>query len=209
MRPLPPALVLLTLAACGPAQSTTAGTSSWTNPGEGAVGATSGTDAERFFPLVHGHIWQYATSSDEGDRGVLVLRAHRTDARHGELRTPSGARRIEYMPEGVGLAGLGVFILKTPLAPGTTWRGEHGGTARITESNATVDVPAGRFSGCVIAVEERGGDRPVRYTTTFCPDVGITRLSVEAGLASERAELRSYGPPVSIGPDGNSFTPPP
>jgi hypothetical protein len=206
MRPLLRALVLLTLAACGPTQRTTTNASPWTNPGEGAVGATSGTEAERFFPLVHGYIWQYATSSDEGDRGVLLVRAHRTDARRGELRTSSSARRIEYTSEGVQLSGLAVFILKTPLALGTTWNGEQGGVARITEVNATVDVPAGRFGGCVVAVEERGGDQPVRYETTFCPDVGIARLTVEAGLASERAELRSYGPPVTIGPDGNSFT---
>lgn len=199
-------LLLLALAACGPAQSETAKSSPWTNPGAGAVGATSGTEAERFFPLVHGHIWQYATSSDEGDKGLLLIRAHRIDARHGELRTPSGARRIEYLPEGVGLAGLSAFILKTPLAPGTTWNGEHGGTARITDANATLDVPAGRFTGCIVTVEERGGDRPVRYTTVFCPEVGIAALTVEAGAALERAELKSYGPPVNLGPDGNSVT---
>jgi hypothetical protein len=203
-------LALLTLAACGPAQSATASASPWTNPGEGAVGATSGTEAERFFPLVHGHIWQYETRNAEGEKGVLLLRAHRIDARHGELRTQTGARRIEYMDEGVGLAGRAAYILKTPLASGTTWTGEHGGKTRIVDTNTHVDVPAGRFSGCITTIEnESAAELTFRYTTVFCPDVGITLLAVQADVAYERAELRSYGPPVSIGPDGNSFTSPP
>nr|QVV57676.1 hypothetical protein [Myxococcales bacterium] len=199
-------LLLLALAACGPAQSASSSSSPWTNPGEGAVGATSGTEAERFFPLAHGYIWQYATSSDEGDKGVLLIRAHRTDALHGELRTSGGARRIEYLPEGVGLAGRAAYILKTPLAPGVTWTGEHGGRTRIVDTNMALTVPAGRFSGCIMTVEDTAEQPPFRYTTVFCPDVGITMLSVQADAAEARAELRSYGPPVNIGPDGNSFT---
>jgi hypothetical protein len=42
--------------------------------------------------------------------------------------------------------------------------------------------------------------------TTFCPDVGIVLLEAASGAAIERAELKSYGPPVEIGPDGLSVT---
>jgi hypothetical protein len=201
------ALACLALAACGGTAEGPASPS--TSPDQAAPGAGPGAEVERFFPLVDGHQWQYVTSSDEGDRGMLLVRARRTDGRHGELRIGANARRIELTAEGIALEGLGTFILKTPLARGASWRGEHGGVARIAEVGATIEVPLGRFTGCVVTVEERTGDRAVRYTTTFCPGVGITALVVEAGAASERAELRSYGPPVNIGPEGSTVTPPP
>jgi hypothetical protein len=60
----------------------------------------------------------------------------------------------------------------------------------------------------MVTIEERGGDVRATYTTTFCPDVGIVLLEVDAGMQSERAELRSYGPPVFIGPPGTSMSEP-
>ena len=62
--------------------------------------------------------------------------------------------------------------------------------------------------GDVVTIEERGGDVRVTYTTTFCPDVGIVILEVDTGLQHERAELRSYGPPVFIGSPGTTMIEP-
>lgn len=196
-------IVLALAAACGPRASTPA---PFTEAGEGARGASSGSAIERFFPIVHGHLWHYDTWSDEGDRGRLLVRARRIDERSGELVTPTGTRRIAFFADGVALPGLGVYVLKAPLAQGNSWKGEHGGWARIEAVGVSVDVPAGQFSGCVVALEEKRGDMPVRYTTTFCPDVGIVALDVDTGAAHERAELRSYGPPVDLGPAGTSFS---
>jgi hypothetical protein len=194
--------------ACGPTAAPPQNPS-FGDPGDGVVDVSSGTALERYFPIVHGNLWHYDTASDEGERGRLLVRARRTSATEGELVTPGGTRRIAYTTEGVGLLGLSVYVLKAPLAAGTSWTGEHRGRARIEAANVSVTVPAGRFDGCVVTVEERGGDVPVRYTTTFCPDVGIVVLDVETGRAHERAELRSYGPPVNLGPEGTSMTSPP
>jgi hypothetical protein len=198
------ALLALVLGACGPTAPEPR--PSFTAPGEGFASASSGTLLERYFPIVHGNLWHYDTTSDEGDRGLLLVRARRTSATEGDLVTPTGARRFAFTSEGVGLLGRSVYVLRGPLAPGTSWTGEHGGRTRIEAVGQSVTVPAGRFEGCVVTVEERGGDVPIRYTTTFCPDVGITVLDVEARTAHERAELRSYGPPVNIGPEGTSVT---
>ncbi len=198
------AFALVALAACGPA--TQEPRDSFTAPGEGLVGASSGTPLERFFPIVHGYLWHYDTTSDEGDRGLLLVRARRTSPTEGALVTPTGARRIGFTSEGIGLLDRSAFVLRGPLVVGTSWTGEHGGRARVEAVGLSVTVPAGRFEGCVVTIEERGGDVPVRYTTTFCPDVGIAVLDVEARRAHERAELRSYGPPVNIGPEGTSLT---
>lgn len=199
-------LALLLGSACSPAAAPSR--APFTSPGEGVIGASSGSPLERFFPIVHGNLWHYDTTSDEGDRGLLVVRARRTSEAMGELVTPSGARKFAYESEGIALLGLGVYVLKTPLAVGMSFMGEHGGRTRVESVSASVTVPAGRFENCVVTIEERGGDAPVRYTTTFCPDVGITVLDVEAGMQHERAELRSYGPPVNIGPEGSSFSGP-
>ncbi|TKD13148.1 hypothetical protein [Polyangium fumosum] len=200
------ALVLsgFTFAACGPA--TPEPRPSFTTPGEGVVDVSSGTPIERYFPIVHGNLWHYETTSDDGARGLLLVRARRTSAFEGELVTPKGARRVAFTSEGVALLGRSVYVLRAPVVVGMSWTGEHGGGTRIVAVGQSVTVPAGRFEGCVVTVEERGGDVPVRYTTTFCPDVGITVLDVEARVGHERAELRSYGPPVNIGPEGTSVT---
>ena len=174
----------------------------WTSASSGRSGVSSGTEIERFFPLVDGRIYHYVELDDASGQGLLVARAVRTDALHGELRFPSGAKRFEYTTEGVSLISNGAFVLKGPLAVGTAWRGEHGGATRIVAVAASVDVVAGHFTGCVQTLEEVRGDRRVRYATTFCPNTGVVLLEAASGGNVERAELKSYGAPVQLGPDG-------
>ncbi|WP_438040449.1 hypothetical protein [Sorangium sp. So ce128] len=195
------AALALALIACGGAPGP-GRPAAWDAAPDGQRGAASGTRAERYFPLVDGHIYHYATMSEGGEQGLLVARVHRADARRGELRFPSGVKRFEFTGEGVIRGDTGVFVLKEPIAPGTTWTGEHGGRARITAVDVAIEVPAGRFTGCVQTVEERLGDRPARYVSTFCPDVGVVVIEAAGGASHERAELKSYAPPVDMGPDG-------
>ncbi len=93
-------------------------------------------------------------------------------------------------------------MLKQPLAVGTTWRGEHGGTTRILSIAASVEVPRAISEGCVQTLEERLGDRPVKYATTFCPGVGVVMLEAASGASLERASLKSYAAPIEVGLDG-------
>ncbi len=166
---------------------------------------TSGTPAERWFPLVQGHIYQYATrQGDDPNEGLLVVTARRGAATSGALQLPNKTRSFQYGADGVRLLGAGSqpYVLKMPLAVGTRWRGEHGGEVSITAVGASVQVPAGPFQDCITTREARGGDVPLTVTTTFCPEVGIVLLDAASGGQSERAALRSYGPPVNLGPDG-------
>ncbi|MCC6556528.1 MAG: hypothetical protein IT372_26515 [Polyangiaceae bacterium] len=211
-----PDLAALALAAlalgCDPAAGRPARSPAWTAPPEGVANASSGTRAERYFPLVDGYVYLYATQDESGEQGILMARVHRDGDRRGELRFPAGVKRFEYAPDGVVLADRGVYVLKEPIAPGTSWAGEHGGQARILATDATILVPAGRFTGCVQTLEERRGDRPARYVSTFCPDVGVVSLEAESGTSYERADLKSYAPPMQVGPDGVQrfeVTPPP
>ena len=168
------------------------------------VGAVnSGTALERYFPLQNGFVYGYRTRSERGDEGLLTTRAVRSDATHGELRYPSGkVRRFAYEPDAVRDVASNATVLQTPIADGTSYRGEHGGQATMTVLTVPVTVPAGSFSGCMRVVEERRGDRPLRVTTTFCPDVGIVALEAAGSGSSETAELTSYAPAVELPADG-------
>lgn len=165
---------------------------------------SSGTPLERLFPLVDRATYQYVLESDEG-QDVLLGRVSRTGAKRGTLHLPGGDKRFEYAADGIKLVSAPwgpVYVLQRPVTVGHRWRGEHGGTVEIIAVDVAVEVPAGHFEGCVQTLETRGGDRPLRVATTYCPDVGIVLLEAAAGASLERAALKSYGPPVELGPDG-------
>ena len=151
---------------------------------------------ERFFPLEDGRIYHYVTS-EGAETGMLVARVHRKEPTRGELRLSNATKRLVYTPEGVAYEG-GAFLLKAPLEAGASWPGEHGGTTRVLRDDAAVNVAAGSYSGCVVTVEEGGRPPGSRYTTTYCPGVGMVLLEVAAAGGEARAELKSYGAPVKI-----------
>jgi hypothetical protein len=193
---------------CGPATEGTAvaRASPWLTPGTGQQNAMSGSAAERFFPLVDGMVYTYATINEVGEEGLLVARVHREDSVRGELRYPgAGVKHFEIQPDGIILRGRGgetSYVLKLPPVVGTTWRGEHGGQSRIVNADVPITTPAGHYEGCVQTLEERLGDRPTRYSTTFCPTVGVVQVEVATGANFERANLKSYAPPMRMRDDG-------
>ncbi len=175
------------LAACGGSTSVS---------GSAAPAKSSGASIETLFPLEEGRIYAYATS-ESGETGMLVAKVHRTDERHGELRLSNATKRFVYSDEGVAYDG-GPFLLKNPIVVGAFWPGEHGGSTRIVSTEATPKVLAGTYSGCVQTVEEGARIAGARYTTTYCPGVGMVLLEVQAPGGDARAELKSYGMPVKI-----------
>ena len=181
-------LLALACAACGRADAGPSGSRSTAAPPK--------TQAELYFPLEDGKIYNYATL-DGGETGMLVARVHRTGKTSGELRLSNATKRFTLTDDGVSYEG-GAFLLRAPLAIGSSWSGEHGGTTKITEVDASVDVPAGRFTGCLRTVEVGGRPTGARYESTYCPGVGMVRLVVSAPGTEARAELRSYGMPVKI-----------
>lgn len=156
----------------------------------------SGSSAEQYFPLEEGRVYAYATS-ENGETGMLVAKVHRSDATHGELRLSNATKRFVFTPEGVAYDG-GAFILKAPLDVGTTWPGEHGGTAKVVSIDASPKVVAGSYSSCIRTVEEGGRPEGSKYVATYCPGVGMVLLEVHAAGAEAKAELKSYGAPVKI-----------
>lgn len=156
----------------------------------------SNSSAEVYFPLEEGKIYSYATN-ENGETGMLVAKVHRSDPTHGELRLSNATKRFVFSPEGVAY-DTGVFILKAPVEVGTTWSGEHGGTTKIAAVDAAPKVPAGSYSGCVQTIEEGGRPPGSKYTTTYCPGVGMVLLQVAFAGTESKAELKSYALPMKI-----------
>lgn len=179
-------LLLSTLAACG---------HSAPPPTAPVAPAPSGA-VERYFPLEEGKVYAYAID-EGGETGMLVARVHRTDATHGELRMSNSTKRFVVSPDAVAYDD-GRVILKAPLDVGATWPGEHGGTTKVASNDAAVKVPFGSFTGCVQTVEEGGRPPGSRYTTTYCPGIGMVLLDVAVAGGEAKAELKSYGAPVNI-----------
>jgi hypothetical protein len=161
-----------------------------------APASASQSPAETYFPLKEGNLYHYVTSEGT-ETGMLVAKVHRTDATHGELKLSNAQKRVVYSPEGVAYDG-GAFLLRAPLVEGTSWPGEHGGTTRIVSVTAAPKVRAGTYASCIQTVEEGGRPPGVRYESTYCPGIGMVLLEVHSAGGNARAELQSYGPPVTI-----------
>jgi hypothetical protein len=165
----------------------------------------------RYFPLVDGTMWAYDAESDDdpSNKGMFVTRAKRVIGPRFSLISAQGAHAVEVRADGIVQVENSVYLLKAPLAVGAEWPGEGTAKVRVTSIDRQVDVPAGKFVGCVETIEETPSstDRQTpekRVTTTYCPDVGIALLHAEvwdgAHRQGERAKLRSFGKPVSVGP---------
>jgi hypothetical protein len=162
----------------------------------------------RFFPLVDGTQWAYEAEEDgTGNKGVFVTRAQAMAGPRFSLVTGQRSRAVEVRAEGIVRVENGLYVLRAPLAQGAEWPGEGGAVVRVAAVDRIVDVPAGKYVGCLDTVEEQpgpGGQPTRRITTTYCPEVGIVTLHAEAWEngqhVGERAVLRSYGKPITIVP---------
>lgn len=187
---LAPVLVLTSVAAfaCSPAAPAA--------PAASPAALASRSRGEELFPLEAGKLYHYTSTDEGGETGMLVARVERRDATHGALRFSHRTKFFVFEPDGVRYED-GAYILRAPWTKGASWPGEHGGTTRIDDDGVTVTVAAGTFAGCVRTVEE-GGQARARFTTVYCPMVGIVLLEVESGTNAARVELKSYGSPVVL-----------
>ncbi|HMI89058.1 MAG TPA: hypothetical protein VK550_33500 [Polyangiaceae bacterium] len=192
------ALACVSLAACGAPKVAPAVEPASAKAPESAV--------SRFFPLIDGTQWAYdAEEDDTGQKGLFVTRARAMAGPRFSLVTGQRSRIVEVRAEGITRVETGTYLLRAPLDAGAEWPGDGGAMVRVAAMDRIVDVPAGKFVGCLDTVEEQrgaGGEPVRRVTTTYCPEVGIVSLHAEAWEngrhIGERAVLRSFGKPISI-----------
>ena len=170
-------------------------------------------EAVRWLPAEDGVVYAYETRDlVTGAKGVLTLRARRVSPTLVDLVGPRHTEHLEYRADGIMRVTEGTFLVKTPLAQGTTWTGGPNASFAVGRVGASVKVPAGDFDRCAEIVESRGGAIRGTVTTTFCADVGIVRMETQ-GVAEggkttvhETLELTSYGKAVDIGAPGLTKT---
>jgi hypothetical protein len=164
-------------------------------------GPPSVTDVERYCPLKADTVYQFETFSENtGEKGVLMMSVDRPTSKTATLMVGGRSQRLELDPAGIRLA-TGGWLLKAPLSAGARFRGQFGEVVVMSIDRA-IEVPAGKFKGCVETKEESTAVQK-RVTTVFCPDVGIVLLEAEGALGEgdfgrERASLKSHGPRVDI-----------
>jgi len=157
------------------------------------------TDLGRYLPLQNNTVFSYETYiEDTNEHGVAVFEISRPRPELAELRVAGQVRRRYYFEANGVRSAQGGYLLKSPLAAASTWQGDDG-TVTVTGVNLSIDVPAGKFSGCVQTMEVAKLPGATRKTTTvFCPGIGITVLQIEAEQDGtsllQRLSLKSFGP---------------
>ncbi|MFW6050862.1 MAG: hypothetical protein ACODAU_06790 [Myxococcota bacterium] len=169
----------LALAGCGGAQ---------TGPSEAAEDPLAPAN---LYPLAEGNVWSYNVRSAEDEPPTLeVRRVVSAEGARVEVESWGGERVVyELRPGGIYRPGFDVWLLKAPVRPGATWPSASGRTARVASVDVAVEVPAGRFTGCV-RVEERGGDAELSVATIYCPGVGP--VHVESGMRADLTGMRAH-----------------
>jgi hypothetical protein len=162
--------------------------------------AVAESEIQRFFPLKDNTVFAYDTQvEDTGEKGVLMMQVRVARTGFFEVNVAGRVKRVERAPDGIRLM-TGGYLLQGPIEIGHTFRGAMG-TVGITKVDQIVEVPAGKFVGCLQTVEEPIS-KASRVTTWFCPDVGMTELIVEqkseAGYQRESAQLKSFGLSVDL-----------
>ncbi|MET0411767.1 MAG: hypothetical protein ABW217_10760 [Polyangiaceae bacterium] len=168
-------------------------------PGASAVeDVTARSSVQRFLPLKHDTIYSYDVyAPDQAAPEQLILQVERHSAERANLRSGNVVRRVVFEPEGVKLV-TGGYLLRAPLELGANWAGPAG-SVRVSDVDQVITVPAGTFSGCIETSETAGGGALRRViVTSYCPDVGIVRFSVQSAEEQQRFELKSFGPRVDI-----------
>ena len=166
-----------------------------------AAAPPAASDVFRYMPLTNDTVYAYETSSeDSAERGVLMLRVRRPRENLAELGSGSRIQRLDLGSDGIRHA-TGGHLLKPPLVAGTTWQGQFGEVTLVT-TNRSIEVPAGKYTGCLETVEQARAPVQKKVKTVFCPEVGITLLEaegmVDGNYTHERAALRSFGPAVDL-----------
>jgi hypothetical protein len=157
------------------------------------------TELSRFVPFENNSVLSYETYiEDTNERGILVFEIRRPRPELVELSVAGQVRKRYYFEPGAVRGAQGGYLLKAPLTANAEWQGEDG-RVKVTAVDQSVDVPAGKFAGCIQTVEEAKLAAATRTTTTmFCPGVGITTLQIEGEQEGtsvlQRIVLKSFGP---------------
>ena len=160
------------------------------------------------YPMLEGAQWVYDVDTGAGPP---VFGAFTVTDVSGDTRTIANNRGMdaegnvryaepttyEIGPEGIRHVATGMYLLRVPIEAGAEWETLGGRTARVTDLDHSVEVPAGSYDHCV-EVTETGGEDGRTVRTVYCPGVGpveqISRMDTQLTMqsVSTHSRLRSY-----------------
>jgi hypothetical protein len=158
----------------------------------------AGPKARELFPLALGNRWTYDVSF-KGAKQSLSLSIVSADG-----STFTDSRNQKFILDHDGVRDEHRYLLKEPVAAGSKWMSiiDVSSTENyaIAEVGTSVEVPAGRFDGCVRveACSPQGPGSALVAEQTYCPGVGLTRLVTyheqdgNRGSVQWNQELASY-----------------
>jgi len=164
-----------------------------------AASSPPASELTHYAPFENDTVFSYATYIEEtNERGLAVFEIKRPRPELAELSLAGQVRKRYYFEPGGVRSSHGGYLLKLPLELNAEWRGDDG-MVKVTNVNLSVDVPAGKFTGCLQTVEDaRLGAATRKTTTVFCPGVGITVLEINAEQEGtsvlQRLDLKAFGP---------------
>jgi tetratricopeptide (TPR) repeat protein len=168
-------------------------------------------DCPDFFPLKAGSSWMLGDSETGGSnmrQEFKTVSAALDGAGELEVKIYAGRKlyttikrkikKAEWRIEESDKSGVSTVVLRYPFKAGSTWtsrRGQKEVRFTIDSSSETVEVKAGRFSGC-LKVREQIEGLPSWTYTYYAPGIGRVLTSVAGrGYETRNAELLS--PPKS------------
>ncbi len=151
----------------------------------GGRGASAVTPAD-LYPLRMGYVWSYDVDSGEKTPTLAITKVQSVAGSRVTVRTNQGAAvHYEMLPDGIS-AGVGVWLLRSPIRAGESWPSRGGRVATVAAVDESITTIAGSFESCV-RVEESGGELGVEVTTIYCPAVGP--VFVRSSMATQRATV--------------------
>jgi hypothetical protein len=182
MRRWGPWVLLVVLAGCGGARRGADG------PGLDRLAPT------HLYPLVEGNVWSYNVRAT--GEALPTLHIQRVTSVRGdavEIEAWSDKRELYEIREGsIYRPRYGAWLIKAPVRVGAKWPSASGRTATVTSVDEHVEVPAGRFEGCV-RVEEQGGEAQLSGVTVYCPGVGPVYVESSMRARTTGATVRNVG----------------
>lgn len=160
-----------------------------------------------FFPMTKGSFWEYEGEGNEFasfTREVLF-----TDSGRAQLRENNGGTVTASVIEATETAVIRVFsraeaygeenymekqatentiLLKAPVEVGTEWEVQDG-IKEITDVNATVTTPAGKFEKCVAVTAHYGESTIVEY---YKAGIGLVKREFTSGDTKVTSSLKRY-----------------
>lgn len=158
----------------------------------------------RFFPMAVGRSWLYRLTFGGHDQGrvrqsVLAARHNPASSFWKMERRITGAEPEQYavVSSDAEVRIASAVVLRAPLEEGAEWGdSSEEGILRYTvvHTNLEMQVPAGRYVGCLEVAATRGGAEVQR--TVYAPEVGMVshRTALPGGwLELELEELQAPG----------------